>query len=738
MFSVSFHGRNRMTGPLTVLAFGFLFSLSSLLQGNEKGRTSGMGLEVLRERYWATSIPMRDPDSFKMSGFWSESYENVMSEGEPSSLCSMQANADSLKEVFKRTILNHEAIFQKQVYELHRLYIVQQRLMKDLRRREFQAWPTDERRNPESFDNTADVFHGTSSLMVNAAEIGKTAGENDGSLVKLHGRLSVNLQLPADEYIGNSSAQSLTDCSKSKDFFGGKIVPDANDSTALEAKTAGRFGGENCGSHGQAVFEPTFSGGRRTFQGPKAFDLNDECHEDSSSIDISVNRKKSTSYRVLPIDLNESLSGESVFASEDPHSAFTSAAARSADSYEHLHSGNSQASNKSLNLQKRTCASSVEEMDIAAKSESQRGEGKEYPRKSVSGMEVKQRFEGYSSDVGVENRSQDLLLEQLNDIQRGNSLSNISCINVSNETERHAYSSVGSTRVPQTKKTLVPGETNSEKSEEDTVSSFQPRGDVVQGTISGSSNNQLAGHGNEVYLRDECSEDCMRVAKDLHSASHKHEEGNSRLSDKSRNFQPEPQVTATNLDKQEQVVETCEHAHLQEEMCSYSPQDCQEHNDQRQGQPLAIDNTVRRAAESLVYISQENSATCLSSIADAGHVEMDSPRKCQEPQYSCDSYESIALMLVESSPEEYLPLAKPGKENITEKTSCVGVSKLRRGMRSRDFQRDVLPGLVSLSRHEICEDLHTINEVIQSTESRSRPRRENWGMSTRSRRSRVY
>ncbi|XP_068651442.1 uncharacterized protein [Aristolochia californica] len=380
---------------------------------------------------------------------------------------------------------------------------------------------------------------------------------------------------------------------------------------------------------------------------------------------------------------------------------------------------------------------------MAANSQPQRHVGKEYSRLSVFGVGVKPSVERYSSEVhfgsqGVKTE-RNLSLEQLSDCQHANSQSNISCIDVSNQTETHVYSSVGSTQLPQTKKSLVPRETNSEKSEEDTVSSFQPRGHVVLGTISSSSNNKLAEFVEELCPRDECTEDCVYMAKDLQSARHKHGQGDSRFSDKSRNSQPEPQVTATSLDKQEQVVETCDHAYLLEEMCSYSPLDSYEQNEQREEGPIEIDSTVRRAAESLLHISQENSATCLSGIAVAGPVEMDSPGKCQEYQCSCDSYESIALMLVESNYQEYLSLAKPAKEKITEETTCVGVSKLRRGMRARDFQRDVLPGIVSLSRHEICEDLHTINEVIQSTESRrSKPQRENRGMITRSWRSRVY
>ncbi|OMP02241.1 hypothetical protein CCACVL1_02856 [Corchorus capsularis] len=47
-------------------------------------------------------------------------------------LNSMQRGTDSVKDVFKQTMLDQDTIFRKQVHELHRLYSVQKTLMKDL------------------------------------------------------------------------------------------------------------------------------------------------------------------------------------------------------------------------------------------------------------------------------------------------------------------------------------------------------------------------------------------------------------------------------------------------------------------------------------------------------------------------------------------------------------------------------------------------------------------------------
>ncbi|XVF85861.1 hypothetical protein PTKIN_Ptkin17bG0151800 [Pterospermum kingtungense] len=87
-----------------------------------------------------------------------------------------------------------------------------------------------------------------------------------------------------------------------------------------------------------------------------------------------------------------------------------------------------------------------------------------------------------------------------------------------------------------------------------------------------------------------------------------------------------------------------------------------------------------------------------------------------------DYFESMVLKLAETKEEDYMP--KPlVPENI--KLEETGTTSLlttrtrkgqgRRGRQRRDFQRDILPGLASLSRHEVTEDLQTFGGLMRAT-----------------------
>jgi hypothetical protein len=81
-----------------------------------------------------------------------------------------------------------------------------------------------------------------------------------------------------------------------------------------------------------------------------------------------------------------------------------------------------------------------------------------------------------------------------------------------------------------------------------------------------------------------------------------------------------------------------------------------------------------------------------------------------------NSFEESILSLEEMKDDgESVPARAPDKDG----PSC-GI-KLKRGRGLRDFQREILPGLVSLARHEICDDLHSIGYEIRKTRSRRSP-----------------
>ncbi|GAV74551.1 DUF863 domain-containing protein [Cephalotus follicularis] len=162
------------------------------------------------------------------------------------------------------------------------------------------------------------------------------------------------------------------------------------------------------------------------------------------------------------------------------------------------------------------------------------------------------------------------------------------------------------------------------------------------------------------------------------------------------------------------------------------------------------DEQMRVAAEAIVSISscnpenQSNSATCYpseESVTDPLHWFVEIVSSCGEDLESkfdavlrmedsdneesaledMDYFESMTLKLTETKEEEYMP--KPlVPENIKlEETGATILpsrprkGQARRGRQRRDFQRDILPGLSSLSRHEVTEDLQTFGGLMRAT-----------------------
>uniref|UniRef100_A0A5B6YXA3 DUF863 domain-containing protein n=1 Tax=Davidia involucrata TaxID=16924 RepID=A0A5B6YXA3_DAVIN len=81
-----------------------------------------------------------------------------------------------------------------------------------------------------------------------------------------------------------------------------------------------------------------------------------------------------------------------------------------------------------------------------------------------------------------------------------------------------------------------------------------------------------------------------------------------------------------------------------------------------------------------------------------------------------DYFEVMTLKLTETEIEEYCYKPTALENQKDEETGATLLPKRPRKGRGRqqrkDFQRDILPGLVSLSRHEVIEDLQTIEELF--------------------------
>lgn len=113
--------------------------------------------------------------------------------------------------------------------------------------------------------------------------------------------------------------------------------------------------------------------------------------------------------------------------------------------------------------------------------------------------------------------------------------------------------------------------------------------------------------------------------------------------------------------------------------------------------------------------------------------------KMDQPECSMDSFESTVLKLPECNIDDYCVSSNPYEINEMDKKDC-GI-KLRRGRRLKDFQKEILPSLPSLSRQEICEDIRIMEGAIRSREyKRYRSKvssEQNWFTPVRSRRSRL-
>ncbi|PIA62948.1 hypothetical protein AQUCO_00200753v1 [Aquilegia coerulea] len=89
---------------------------------------------------------------------------------------------------------------------------------------------------------------------------------------------------------------------------------------------------------------------------------------------------------------------------------------------------------------------------------------------------------------------------------------------------------------------------------------------------------------------------------------------------------------------------------------------------------------------------------------------------------SSDYFETMTLKLAETKVDEYF--RKPWEpEPQNEEEACVSAlvptrrrrGQARRGRQRRDFQRDILPGLASLSRFEVSEDIQVIGGLMRAT-----------------------
>ncbi|KAI4314110.1 hypothetical protein L6164_027046 [Bauhinia variegata] len=116
-------------------------------------------------------------------------------------------------------------------------------------------------------------------------------------------------------------------------------------------------------------------------------------------------------------------------------------------------------------------------------------------------------------------------------------------------------------------------------------------------------------------------------------------------------------------------------------------------------------------------------STCVDDLESKSDTARGKDGECNEESSSegLDYFERMTLQLAETKEEDYMPKPLvPDSLNVEE----TGTSALptrtrkgpaRRGRQRRDFQRDILPGLASLLRHEVTEDLQTFGGLMRAT-----------------------
>ncbi|KAM1296780.1 hypothetical protein ACFX2I_023582 [Malus domestica] len=154
---------------------------------------------------------------------------------------------------------------------------------------------------------------------------------------------------------------------------------------------------------------------------------------------------------------------------------------------------------------------------------------------------------------------------------------------------------------------------------------------------------------------------------------------------------------------------------------------------------------IRVAAEALVAISSsqapdmQEKATCrnleasennsllwFAEVISSHDGNLDNGNAAEVKQTSCDEeafpvdmdfFEHMTLNLVETKEEQqcYVP---PNSDSLTEEATLSKRPRRgqsRRGRQQKDFQRDVLPSLASLSKNEVIDDLQIIEGLIRES-----------------------
>ncbi|GER40561.1 hypothetical protein STAS_17240 [Striga asiatica] len=140
------------------------------------------------------------------------------------------------------------------------------------------------------------------------------------------------------------------------------------------------------------------------------------------------------------------------------------------------------------------------------------------------------------------------------------------------------------------------------------------------------------------------------------------------------------------------------------------------------------DEILQNAAETMFAISSaagpQNEARLEVSLSEAINWFADAiSSSCPSPGKEIDEFEAMTLEIVETKEDEYI-MPKPfvleiSKNEEENEANGLGMrsrrGQTRRGRQRKDFQRDILPGLTTLSRNEVTEDLQIFGGLMRAT-----------------------
>lgn len=625
---------------------------------------------------------------------------------------------DSLKEVFRKTMLNQEIIFQKQVHELHRIYGMQKTLMQNINWMEFDQYDLnklglahsksqeflEERRGlfykfqqrPRGHERTSTSY--TSHVDPDNLKLSLSIGDDNRR--KQRGKRT---------WLDEKFSQNVIDLEESTETISNE---DSGYAPHFNCAAAAVNSGSKHASLQKSVLTndpiipstPEKDGSRGTLKKSSFLDDRErnssdqdlkKCDVNDSNINLSPKKQQISSFGRWNVDLNKVYCDDSSCYSDDPMVVQPSTASSS----QAFHGLVGRAEETTWTKESNICSDETSGIVHPLVNSNSNYESKEIcgakrPKfRELSGSEVvlaleavsRQPKAGPSEEVGRnKNRPDDR---------------NVRYALESSKSQIHTLSATSDVNHEQG------------KSEKDVISHSDHCKNAVQ-----------VGQGDIISAL--CKPCLIGDNESSNAETRQHSEEDSG--------NPSAIDPFSGNRRGSQAHETLSG----EQNLRYSDSSEVNVEHRRENESDKVDDLVLKAAESLINISSACFQDC--SVKDGGSTEMENKER-ETPQYSVDSFELLTLKLKECSEDDLCVSSKAPEVDFAENKDYG--FKIRRGRRLKDFQRDILPGLASLSRHEIREDINILEGVLRSREYRKMRAKmadgNNWCLPARSRRSRL-